>query len=314
MSELKSSETAMSNLMTFLNAVEILDITALSQDETTCFICQEAYSKNRSKPQPDISTLTLLKALPFLLPDIIDIDDDSPIRLPCGHIFGLSCMRLWREEGGTTCPLCRHEVCTSSGDCDEDEDEDEDEEYDRRLEEVSQTPLRELLTHHVPSDYVIRFCDTTYDLIRSDLPAFMVRVALSLYGVRALPEVVQNWSLEFDDATNYMLYMDEFWKRNHWYLTPRHKEVRDMLTRPEMEAAYVRICEVFAWLVKSAESGCGAVMRPSKLRHVLVEQCEDLEPFSRSGLVVGLGVRAILDMEGRKFELDEEFRRRYPVW
>jgi hypothetical protein len=30
--------------------------------------------------------------------------------------------------------------------------------------------------------------------------------------------------------------------------------------------------------------------------------------------VVGLGVRAMLDMEGRKFELDEEFRRRYLVW
>jgi hypothetical protein len=312
MSELKSSETAMFTFMDILNAVEILDITSLPQDETTCFICQEAFSKNRSKPQPHINTLALFKALPFLPHDIIDIDidNDLPIRLPCGHIFGLSCMKLWLEEGGTTCPLCRHEVGTRSGGC----DEDEDEEYDRRFEEILQTPLREPLAHHSPSDYVVRLCTKTYDMIRSDLPAFMVRVALRLYDVRALPEVVQNWSLEFDDATNYNLYMDEFWKRNHWYLMPRHKEVRDLLTRPEMKAAYVRICEVCTWLMKSAKSGCVAVIRLSNLHHVLLEECEDLEPFSRSGLVVGLGVRAMLDMEGRKFELDEEFRRRYPVW
>jgi hypothetical protein len=43
-------------------------------------------------------------------------DQDSAIRLPCGHIFGLECLRRWfapRSEmggGGTTCPLCRRVV------------------------------------------------------------------------------------------------------------------------------------------------------------------------------------------------------------
>lgn len=41
---------------------------------------------------------------------------DSATRLPCGHIFGLECLRRWfapRSEmggGGTTCPLCRRVV------------------------------------------------------------------------------------------------------------------------------------------------------------------------------------------------------------
>jgi hypothetical protein len=51
-------------------------------------------------------------------------DQDSATRLPCGHIFGLECLRRWfaprseRGGGGTTCPLCRRVVYVLDLGCD----------------------------------------------------------------------------------------------------------------------------------------------------------------------------------------------------
>lgn len=42
------------------------------------------------------------------LQDIGDGDADSPVRLPCLHVFGDRCIKRWLEEEGT-CPLCRYD-------------------------------------------------------------------------------------------------------------------------------------------------------------------------------------------------------------
>lgn len=37
------------------------------------------------------------------------IDDHSPVEMPCGHIFGMSCLRGWLKTA-KSCPLCRRKV------------------------------------------------------------------------------------------------------------------------------------------------------------------------------------------------------------
>lgn len=37
------------------------------------------------------------------------IDDHSPVEMPCGHIFGMSCLRKWLKTA-KSCPLCRQKI------------------------------------------------------------------------------------------------------------------------------------------------------------------------------------------------------------
>lgn len=44
-------------------------------------------------------------------------ESEHPVKLPCGHIFGSSCIAIWLEkEGKTTCPYCRHQLFGTSSD------------------------------------------------------------------------------------------------------------------------------------------------------------------------------------------------------
>ncbi|KAF2034628.1 hypothetical protein EK21DRAFT_107758 [Setomelanomma holmii] len=81
--------------------------------------------------------------------------------------------------------------------------------------------------------------------IRTNLPFIMVKVALRLCKVCEFPERVRNWSLDldFDHATNYELYMDEYWTMNRCYLTSVHDAVRELLVGRAMKEVYVKVCE-----------------------------------------------------------------------
>ena len=62
--------------------------TAELDNNASCLICQEPFFTGE-KPE-------------------------TPIKLPCGHLFGFSCILTWASKPGTakTCPLCRKDVLT----------------------------------------------------------------------------------------------------------------------------------------------------------------------------------------------------------
>lgn len=39
-----------------------------------------------------------------------DCPDDTPTKLPCGHILGADCLYTWLISGRNTCPQCRHQI------------------------------------------------------------------------------------------------------------------------------------------------------------------------------------------------------------
>jgi len=54
----------------------------LKHDEMDCVICQSAFEKSGG---------------------------ETPVRTPCGHIFGQLCIQTWLQETRATCPTCRME-------------------------------------------------------------------------------------------------------------------------------------------------------------------------------------------------------------
>lgn len=62
----------------------------ISKEHETCSICLEQY------PNPEASS-TAVKAMKL----------ERPVKLPCGHVFGDKCIRLWLDDGHDSCPVCR---------------------------------------------------------------------------------------------------------------------------------------------------------------------------------------------------------------
>ena len=71
---------------TFLESLPQVEISAIDKEDRWCSICYEEYGK----PSPDEPA-------------------ENPVKVPCGHIFGKTCIRKWFEEH-TTCPSCRSEL------------------------------------------------------------------------------------------------------------------------------------------------------------------------------------------------------------
>lgn len=68
----------------FLNKLISVDVDELTPDQSTCGICAMDYFSGE--------------------------DQDIPVKLPCGHIFGKQCLWTWLSEIGdqhNTCPMCR---------------------------------------------------------------------------------------------------------------------------------------------------------------------------------------------------------------
>ena len=65
---------------------------SLDSEDRTCGICTEAYNEQTENQEESQHT---------------------PVKLPCGHVFGSECITSWLspETGrSNTCPLCRHEL------------------------------------------------------------------------------------------------------------------------------------------------------------------------------------------------------------
>lgn len=76
-----------------LDALPIIPPSSLRADSRICTICWKAYVESIS--EVEIGTG-------------YDSDSETARRLPCGHVFGYSCLHEWIvEKGATSCPMCR---------------------------------------------------------------------------------------------------------------------------------------------------------------------------------------------------------------
>lgn len=86
----------------FLQTLSRIDTGTLEPDDLKCAICQSEYGKERgdtSKPASDSD-----KVLPG------QETAEYPVRLPCGHVLGLWCIKTWLLNAQpASCPLCRHQ-------------------------------------------------------------------------------------------------------------------------------------------------------------------------------------------------------------
>lgn len=88
----------------FVETLTGADAETTSDPEAFCPVCLENYK------------LPCQEATPGLSEQAIQITNEKPLKLECGHIFGKNCLRriinpqcLWRRE----CPLCRHPIHTN---------------------------------------------------------------------------------------------------------------------------------------------------------------------------------------------------------
>ncbi|KAF2644257.1 hypothetical protein P280DRAFT_477655 [Massarina eburnea CBS 473.64] len=125
----------------FTSSVDIVDISTLDEDNITCAICTGDFTTltNTKSNSRHEAALAALEQLPFA--ELPNNGLDIPISLPCGHIFGSHCLRVWLSKGTNTCPFCRAELFNNK--------EDKKTPVDILFDEYNQLhsfPIRELLT------------------------------------------------------------------------------------------------------------------------------------------------------------------------
>ena len=75
-------------------------IGTIEKDDQNCPICRSGYGKeaeDTTEPGPDSD-----QGLP-----VEDAPEEYPVKLPCGHLFGNCCIKIWLLEQPASCPLCR---------------------------------------------------------------------------------------------------------------------------------------------------------------------------------------------------------------
>ncbi|KAK7205828.1 hypothetical protein BZA70DRAFT_277153 [Myxozyma melibiosi] len=104
-------------------ALKDVDLDAIPEADRTCSICFEPYSAGKNGPKQAESkcahdeehddeakatadAAATESAAPADEKKAEAEDDHAPLQMPCGHIFGRSCLKEWLASS-TTCPLCR---------------------------------------------------------------------------------------------------------------------------------------------------------------------------------------------------------------
>ena len=85
----------MPSALEVLDSLPIIPPSSLRADSRICTICWKAYAESISQAVSEIGIGN-------------DSDSETARRLPCGHVFGYSCLHEWIvQEGATSCPMCR---------------------------------------------------------------------------------------------------------------------------------------------------------------------------------------------------------------
>lgn len=84
----------------FLKTSARVEMGALESDEVECSICKLEYGTYRGE-----ETNNTEPALDQGLPG--EGISEQPVKLPCGHLFGEWCIKIWLLEQLASCPICR---------------------------------------------------------------------------------------------------------------------------------------------------------------------------------------------------------------
>ena len=292
MSGLAASRWALPTLQDFFsNNVTRLDPTTLSEDNSCCHICQEEFPTKFTSPSHfgtdnDATTnLSLLGMLPYA--QLKNTGIDEPILLPCGHVYGSSCLQEWfASSGANSCPLCATSLFTKST---------YSAEYEQgsRYHSIRNMPLRQLLTRKWSLTDIVSLDEDITELT-SRIPRYMWKIAVrTLYTGEELPSPGQTFETFDTDAENLFSFFDR-----HIFLlddvdTSDEKKIENLpfaklLLSKEIGARYAQICQSL-WSVR------GKSMSVQTLYDELVQGTGE-EKESR---VVRLAVRAVLDMQQR---------------
>ena len=80
----------------WFNHLPSVDMETLDKDDQNCSICRVEYSSSSSASDQQEDPV------------------ETPVRLPCGHVFGTQCLKAWLTHaagaGNKTCPTCRHQL------------------------------------------------------------------------------------------------------------------------------------------------------------------------------------------------------------
>jgi hypothetical protein len=272
-------------LAAFLETLEILDISTLPKNNSTCSICQEPYPTSRPSPVP--ASLTLLSSLPFALPHASGLD--APALLPCAHIIGLSCLQHWLRSAGTSCPLCRFELCARS------RPRDPVDEYNARFERLAATPVCELLRRRSAGDVEIPLSAAIVREIVRQVPRRMIEVVVRRGGGAGAVEW-PGMRMYGSAAATFRAFVGDFFA---WNGGEGVAVAKGCVMREEMVEAYVRVCGA---LLRMRARGCKSVRAPVLLEGML----EGVEKGEGGWRVVVQGVSATVEFERRRAMLEEE--------
>jgi hypothetical protein len=116
-----------------IDTLKPVDIATLPEPERRCHICMQDYPVKQVGPRTpyvedvkdeedilqDVSMLFESELTgekgeeeDTVIPDVVAPSEEPaevPVQMPCGHIFGSTCLKAWLYES-PTCPLCRVEV------------------------------------------------------------------------------------------------------------------------------------------------------------------------------------------------------------